>query len=959
MANPQLPIQTGGNLPGLNDREEDVKNAEEQDAEMEQYEDALGLDPDEVEQEVIELEDGSVVVNFQEKKSPKQDPEFYENLAEVFDEDVLQSLAIEFLDFIDVDKEARTERDKQYEEGLRRTGLGKDAPGGATFDGASKVVHPVMAEACVDFAASASKELLPSDGLVKTDIKGSADKLKTDTAERKANFLNWQLTEQIPEYRDEMEQLFTQLPLGGSQFFKWRFDFEQKRPTCEWVAIDNILLPYSSTNFYTSPRVTEVQDITEDTFLQRVEAGIYRDIDSQYTSDAPINDQTRSEKANNKIEGKENAIKNVDGLRRIYEITCFIRLDDDELTDGKRAPYILTIDESSSQVLALYRNWEANDEKLEKLDWYVEYKFIPWRGAYAIGLPHLIGGLSAALTGSLRALLDAAHINNSQTMLKLKGGRIGGQSDRIEPTQVVEIEGAPGVDDVRKIAMPMPFNPPSSVLFNMLGWLTDAAKGVVTTAEEKISEANNNMPVGTAQALIEQGAKVFSSIHARMHRSQAKSLAIVSRINHWYLEEMDNQSGEEIKVRDFAANNDIRPVSDPNIFSETQRVAQNQALLQMAGSAPPGMFDVRAVYRRVLQQLKVPAIDEVLPNPMGAAESNPALENVSMTMGRPAAAYPDQDHVSHIKIHLDYANNPAYGGNPVIGPVFAPHALEHIKQHLTLHYLQSMRAYVAQAAGGKDTLDLHQEKPLDIEAQQALALASQMVGQDAQQNLAQYVQQIQALAQKVSQAQQSQQQNAAAADPTAQVILKTQMAETQRKQAESQAKMQIEMQQDQQTYQLKIAELQQKVAELQTKYQTQTAIDANRNATQIAMADINNASRERVASIAAQAGLNSDQMAMAHEQNLTALEASHQAQQDIRQHGLEIEQQQFQKQAEQVQQQISAQQQAQQQAQGAQQQAQQSGLEHAQTLQQNDQQHQQALEQQAAAPQPTPPTGAQ
>ena len=940
MANPQLPIQTGGNLPGLNDREEDVKNAEEQDAEMEQYEDALGLDPDEVEQEVIELEDGSVVVNFQEKKSPKQDPEFYENLAEVFDEDVLQSLAIEFLDFIDVDKEARTERDKQYEEGLRRTGLGKDAPGGATFDGASKVVHPVMAEACVDFAASASKELLPSDGLVKTDIKGSADKLKTDTAERKANFLNWQLTEQIPEYRDEMEQLFTQLPLGGSQFFKWRFDFEQKRPTCEWVAIDNILLPYSSTNFYTSPRVTEVQDITEDTFLQRVEAGIYRDIDSQYTSDAPINDQTRSEKANNKIEGKENSIKNVDGLRRIYEITCFIRLDDDELTDGKRAPYILTIDESSSQVLALYRNWEANDEKLEKLDWYVEYKFIPWRGAYAIGLPHLIGGLSAALTGSLRALLDAAHINNSQTMLKLKGGRIGGQSDRIEPTQVVEIEGAPGVDDVRKIAMPMPFNPPSSVLFNMLGWLTDAAKGVVTTAEEKISEANNNMPVGTAQALIEQGAKVFSSIHARMHRSQAKSLAIVSRINHWYLEEMDNQSGEEIKVRDFAANNDIRPVSDPNIFSETQRVAQNQALLQMAGSAPPGMFDVRAVYRRVLQQLKVPAIDEVLPNPMGAAESNPALENVSMTMGRPAAAYPDQDHVSHIKIHLDYANNPAYGGNPVIGPVFAPHALEHIKQHLTLHYLQSMRAYVAQAAGGKDTLDLHQEKPLDIEAQQALALASQMVGQDAQQNLAQYVQQIQALAQKVSQAQQSQQQNAAAADPTAQVILKTQMAETQRKQAESQAKMQMEMQQDQQTYQLKIAELQQKVAELQTKYQTQTAIDANRNATQIAMADINNASRERVASIAAQAGLNSDQMAMAHEQNLTALEASHQAQQDIRQHGLEIEQQQFQKQAEQVQQQISAQQQAQQQAQGAQQQAQQSGLEHAQTLQQNDQQHQ-------------------
>ncbi len=946
MANPQLPIQAGSNLPGL-DTEENIQEAQDQDAEMELYEEQLGLDPDEVEEEVIELEDGSVVVNFKPKESPNQNPEFYENLAETFDESMLQSLASEYLDLIDVDQESRSQRDKQYEEGLRRTGLGKDAPGGATFDGASKVVHPIMAEACVDFAASSSKELLPPDGIVKSNIKGEADRIKQETAARKADFMNWQLTEQVPEFRDEMEQLLTQLPLGGSQFLKWRFDSEQRRPTCEWVPIDNIYLPYASTNFYTAQRVTEVQDITEDVFLQRVEAGIYKDIDSTYTSDAPLTDQTRSQEANNKIEGKQEPSKNVDGLRRVYEITCFLRLDDDSETDGARAPYILTIDETTSKVIGLYRNWECNDDKFEKLDWYVEFKFIPWRGAYAIGLPHLIGGLSAALTGSLRALLDAAHINNSQTMLKLKGGRIGGQSDRIEPTQVIEIEGAPGVDDVRKIAMPMPFNPPSQVLFNLLGWLTDAAKGVVTTSEEKIADANANTPVGTTQALIEQGAKVFSSIHARLHRSQAKSLAIVSRLNHWYLEEMDNQSGAEIKVRDFASNSDIRPVSDPNIFSETQRVAQNQALLQMASSAPPGMFDLRAIYRRVMEQLKIPSIDEVLPNPLGAKESNPALENVSMTMGRAAAAYPDQDHIAHIKIHLAYANNPAYGGNPVIGPSFAPHALEHIKQHLTLHYLQSMRAYVAQAAGGKDTLDLHQEKPLDLESQQALALASQMVGEDAQQNLAPYVQQIQALSQKVAQAQQAQQANIAGSDPTAQVILKTQMAETQRKSQESQAKMQLQMQQDQQNYQLKLAELQQKVAELQTKYHTQTVVDANKNATNIAMADINNASRERVAMIAAKQQWDQDQATMAHEQNLTALEASHAAQQDIRQHGLEIERQQFEQQAQQVQQNISAQQQAQQ-----------SGLDHAQTLQQNDQAHQQALEQQAAAPQPTtPPQG--
>ena len=934
MPNPQLPMQIGGNLPGL-DREEDLAKAAEQDTEMDYYENALGLEPGDVEEEVIELEDGSIVVNFKPKESPLKNPEFYANLAEEFDEEILDGLAMEYLDFIDVDRESREQRDKQYEEGLRRTGLGKDAPGGATFNGASKVVHPIMAEACVDFAASSSKELLPPDGIVKSNIKGEADRLKEETADRKVNFLNWQLSEQVPEYRDEMEQLLTQLPLGGSQFLKWRFDSEQRRPTCEWVAIDNILLPYASTNFYTSPRVTEVQDITEDTFLQRVEAGIYRDINSTYSSDAPLTDQTQSQKANDKIEGKKEPSKNIDGLRRVYEITCFIRLDDDPETDGQRAPYILTIDETTSKVIGLYRNWECNDDKLTKLDWYVEFKFIPWRGAYAIGLPHLIGGLSAALTGALRALMDAAHINNSQTMLKLKGGRIGGQSDRIEPTQVVEIEGSPGVDDVRKIAMPMPFNPPSSVLLDLLGWLTAAAKGVVTTAEEKIGEANNNMPVGTAQALIEQGAKVFSSIHARLHRSQAKSLAIISRINHWYLSEMDNQSGQEIQVRDFASNNDVRPVSDPNIFSETQRLAQNQALLQMATSAPPGMFDIRAVYRRVLGQLKVPAVDEILPNPLGAKESNPALENVAMTMGRPAAAYPDQDHLAHIKIHLEYANNPAYGSNPVIGPVFAPHALEHIKQHLTLHYLQSMRAYVAQAAGGRDTLELHQEKPLDIEAQQALALASQMVSEDSQQLLAPYVQQIQGLAQKVAQAQQAQMQQAADADPTAQVILKTQMAETQRKAQESQARMQLDQQKDQQEYQLRIAQLQQQVQELQAKYQVQTALDANKNATQIAMADINNASRERIASIQAQTGLTADQLAMAHEQNLTALEASHQAQTDIRQHGIDVEQAAFQQQAAMVNAQIKAQQDA--------------------AL--ANQQHQQALQQQqATAPQPaTPP----
>ena len=903
MANPILPVQAGANLAAL-ERDEDIEQTQMSEQEIENLEEALGLeDGGELDEEVIELEDGSVIINYVATEGPMKNPEFYANLAETMDEGTLQGLAVEFLDLIDVDRESRKERDKQYEDGLRRTGLGKDAPGGATFDGASKVVHPVMAESCVDFAASSTRELLPPEGIVKSHIRGEADRVRLEVAERKANFLNWQLTEQVQEYRDEMEQLLTQLPLGGSQYLKWRYDYEQKRPMTEWIPIDNLLLPYATTNFYTSARITEVQDITEDVFQQRVDQGIYRDIDTTYISAIESDEMTQSQKANNKIEGKQEPSKNVDGVRRVYEITCFLRLDDDSETEGKRAPYILTIDDSTSKVLALYRNWCYGDEKLEKLDWYVEFKFIPWRGAYAIGLPHLIGGLSAALTGALRALLDAAHINNSQTMLKLKGGRISGQSDRIEPTQVLEIEGAPGVDDVRKLAMPLPFNQPSNVLFQLLGWLTDAAKGVVTTSEEKIRDVNSNAPVGTTQALIEQGAKVFSSIHARLHRSQAKSLAILSRINHWYLGEMNNESGEPIEIRDFAVNNDIRPVSDPNIFSETQRLAQAQAILQLAQGSPQ-LYNMREVHLRILRQLKIPNINDILPNPDGIKEANPALENVSMTMGRPAAAYPDQDHLAHIKVHLMFAMDPNYGANPIIGPAFTPHLLEHLKQHITLHYLQTMRNYVGQASDGKDIFKLNEERPLDKTSEQALAIASQMVQMDGQVEFQPIQPAIQQLIQKVQQGQQAQRQQMAESDPTAQVLMKTQMAETERKAQEAQMKAQMELKKQEQDFDIKIVELQQKVDELMAKYNTQSQIDSQKNAKDIALANINNAAKERVAQISAGVQMDQLQRQLEHEQNQAAIQATRTAETEILKHGIAVEQQAFQQQAQAVQAQL-------------------------------------------------------
>ena len=730
--------------------------------------------------DVEELEDGSAIVRMGEDKEDR-DEDFYENLAEeVMNLYDLEKVGMRYLDLIEKDKEAREQRDKQYEEGLKRTGLGNDSPGGAQFMGASKVVHPVMAEACVDFAARAIKELFPPDGPVRTKIMGEATEEKTERAERKRDWANWQLTEQIEEFRDEQEQLLTQLPLGGSQYMKLWYDEQKKRPCAEFVPIDNVMLPYAAVNFYTAQRVTEMQDITGMEFKRRIDSGLYRDIDFVRATSEP--EQTASEKANDKIEGRSYG-DNEDGLRKVYHIYTFLEVEDDPITKGELAPYILMIDELESKVLGLYRNWEEGDDTMTKLDWLIEFKFIPWRGAYAIGLPQLIGGLTAALTGALRALLDTAHINNSATMLKLKGAKISGQSQNIEVTQVTEIEAGPGVNDIRSIAMPMPFNAPSPVLFQLLGWLTTAAKGVVTTAEEKIGDASANTPVGTTQALIEQGAAVFSAIHARLHDSQRRVLGVLGRINRWYLDDMrrgDDVAELPISRDDFKKNSDIVPVSDPHIFSETQRMAQMQAVLQMS-AANPGMFDQKAVLSRMLKQLKVPDIQELLPNATKPMEHNAADENAAMSLGKSSFAYPSQDHLAHIQTHLTFGLDPMLGSNNLIAPKFIPQALEHIKQHMMLWYTSQMNAYVT--AGTDLKLGPYEDSKLAPDIDRAMAIASDHVKLDT----AEVFKGVLPALQQLGQVMQQFKPPAPPMDGEAQAVLQASMAETQRRAARDQA----------------------------------------------------------------------------------------------------------------------------------------------------------------------------
>jgi hypothetical protein len=797
--------------------------------------------------DVEELDDGSAVVHLDEYKGPSEDEDFYSNLAESVNLYDLEKIGMRYLDLIKKDKEAREKRDKQYEEGIRRTGLGDDAPGGAMFFGASKVVHPVMAEACVDFAASAIKELFPPDGPTRTKILGESTPEKQDVAERKRDYMNWQLTEQIEEFKDETEQLLTQLPLGGSQFMKMWYDEKKKRPCAEFVPIDNILLPFASVNFYTAQRVTEVQDITEWEFKQRMDRGLYRDISFIRATMEPT--ETASEKASNKVEGRKYQ-DNEDGLRRVYHIYTYLDLEEDKRTKGETAPYVLMLDELDNEVLGLYRNWEEGDETFTKLDWLIEFKFIPWRGAYAIGLPHLIGGLSAALTGALRALLDTAHINNSATMLKLKGAKISGQSQQIEVTQVTEIEGAPGVDDVRKIAMPMPFNQPSPVLFQLLGWLDNAAKGVVSTSEEKIKDVNANAPVGTTQALIEQGAKVFSSIHARLHDSQKRVLMVLGRINRWYLDEQkkgDVVAELPITREDFKRNSDIVPVSDPHIFSETQRMAQNQAVLQLMQTYPQS-FDVNAVLQRVLKQMKVPGVNELMPNAPKAVEQDSANENAAMALGKPAFAYPRQDHLAHIQSHLNFALDPNLGSNNLIAPKFIPQVLEHIKQHMMLWYTSQMQGYVT--ANPNLEFEKYEDSKFAKEIDKIMAVASDHVKLDTQQVFAQVTPSLQQLGQVMAQfAPQPQ------VDPADQALLQASMAETQRRAARDQGDLQI----------------------AQQKLQNDMMQDEKDREVKIAMNAENNLTTERLKT----AELTVDELRLRKEQNETAIKLNETTQRNL------------------------------------------------------------------------------
>ena len=808
---------------------------------------------------VTDTDDGGAMVTLDNEQDRATQLEHFANIVEDIDTKLLNTLVEDLLDKIERDKEARKKRDEQYEEGIRRTGLGDDAPGGAQFTGANKVVHPMMTEACVDFSARAMKELFPPHGPVRTKIIGKKDVKKLEKAERKADYMNWQLTEQMPEFRSDLEQLFTQLPLGGVQYLKLYFDHSKNRITSEFVPVDDVYLPFAASNYYSAERKTHVQYVTEYEYEKRVSTGMYRDVDLGLPDEI---EYSKASKANDKIEGREDNSYNEDGLRTIFEIDTHADLEGDEFD-----PYLISVDKATGKCLAVYRNWAVDDETRANLTNMIEFPFIPWRGAYPIGLTHMIGGLSGAATGALRALLDSAHIQNIPTMLKLKGGP-NGQNLNPQPCEVVEIEGGINIDDVRKIAMPIPFNPPSPVLMQLLGFLVDAGKGVVQTSFEKLYDQNPNAPVGTTLALIEQGMVVFSSIHSRLHNSMGQVLKVMHRLNSAYLTEdmVFDEIGEKmVDPSDFDGPMDVIPVSDPAIFSETQRFAQIQAVQQRAQLLPQ-VYDIRKVEEMFLKQLKIPNSEELLVEKLEPSDMDPASENAAASMGRPILVLPQQDHVAHLHVHMAYLQSPLFGQNPVIARVYLPLMITHLRDHIVQYYLAESHAAI-NTAKDSQMIDDSSEKEVQV-INQVMTVIEQQLGSMAQimPQLEQQVMSMQgqgpqdptmAVAQMNADIQRQALQQRAQTD---QARIQSDQMKLQSSQQTEQMKLQAQQQRDQmqaQTQQQRDAvqaELQQRQAQLtmQTEMLKQDREDARKQAelaARVRMNEADNATAKELAAV--------------------------------------------------------------------------------------------------------------
>ena len=674
----------------------------------------------------------------------EQAPEsqFDENLAEELDSRDSSATADSLVSLYESDREARSEWEQRYKSGLKTLdpdgGLEEGEDQRATR-GLSVVVHPLIAEAATQFNARAVAELYPSGGPVKTIIIGDPDEETEEQARRVKDFMNYQITQEMPEYFPDLDQMLFSLPLVGQAFKKVWWDANMERQCSKFVKAEDFVVSPESTDLYTSLRYTHVIRMPRNDYNRYVEAGWY--LPTEYSGDSfdPSGEVT------SEIEGINAAGANqTDEVMSLLEMHVYENFEDEDEgeEDSVGLPYVVTIDYDSQTIVSIRRNWREDDEKKLRRNWFVSYKFLPGLGFYGFGLYHVIGGLGKAATGSLRALLDSAAFANMQGGFKLKGRVSGGEID-INPGEFVDLDAT--VDDVNKAIMPLPFKEPSGTLFNLLGQITDLGRRFASTADLNVGDVNPNAPVGSTVALIEQGSKAFSAIHKRLHHSQGQEFKLLAELNAENLPESFKfsvaGSSETIYSTDFNDRIDIVPVSDPNIFSTAQRIAQAQAILEMARSAPE-LHDVYEAYKRMYEAIRIPNIDEILKKPKDAPRLDPIDENMSLLYGKPIRAFPEQDHDSHIAVHVQFISDPSLAGNPG-AKALQPILIAHIAEHVALLYRSRMEASIGMSLPNLPDIRDKDFSLEDIDPQMDM-LISQRAAQVVQQ--APKMQEIKALA---------------------------------------------------------------------------------------------------------------------------------------------------------------------------------------------------------------------
>jgi len=628
------------------------------------------------------IEDGSAIVG--EEDVPVASG-FNSNLAEILDEGYLQSLSNDLIDKIDDDKASREDWEQAYTKGLDLLGF-KYEERTRPFRGAASVNHPVLAQAVTQFQAMAYVELLPSDGPVRTQVVGAVNEQLQMSAERVKEYMNYEITHVMEDYNPEMDQLLFQLPLSGSAFKKVYFDEVLNRATSKFVPAEDIIVPYGASDLDTCDRITQVLKMSMNDVRKKQVSGFYRDIDLQpYDGDQTSDIQEKMDR----IDGTNPTNYGMQDMTELYEVHIDLDLEGFEdinprngMPSGIKLPYVVTIDRTSNKVLSVYRNYGEADPLKRKNEYFVHYKFLPGLGFYGFGLIHMIGGLTRTATTALRQLLDAGTLSNLPAGYKARGLRIRDDDQPLQPGEFRDVDAPNGI--IREALMPLPYKGPDQVLMQLLGFCVDAAKQFATVADMQLSEIGSSQtPVGTTMALMERGTKVMSAVHKRLHYAQKKEFELLARIFKLALPPVYpfNVPGgpREIKQVDFDDNIDILPVSDPNIFSMSQRVTLAQNQLQLAQTNPQ-IHNVREAYRRMYIALGVKDIEQILPIPQPPQPQDPAMEHSVVLRGAPLQAFPQQNHELHIKAHRTFMSSALVKANPMA----VMNLVSHIMQHTSL-----------------------------------------------------------------------------------------------------------------------------------------------------------------------------------------------------------------------------------------------------------------------------------